>query len=85
MTGADLCRNLREHVDYSRTPIVLLTAFARDLDLDRLRNELSLTTIVSKPFSMDRLVRVAKLLAGFHSLGLNCNATAGKPASKTDD
>lgn len=62
-TGTDLIRGLRETDGYASTPIILLTARANELNLQQLRNDLSVL-VVSKPCSMARLLdMVSKCLA----------------------
>jgi two-component system phosphate regulon response regulator PhoB len=62
-TGADLIRTLRQTNDYAHTPIILLTAKARELNLPRLANSLSIL-VASKSCSISRLMgMVASCLA----------------------
>ncbi len=64
MKGADLCRCFREEERYEETPIVLVTAFTRDLDITQLRDEVGLSATYSKPFEMaELLTTISTLLA----------------------
>ena len=55
ITGADLCRRLRAENRYAKTPIIMVTGRNRDLDLDRLNNELGFAAILTKPFPLGLL------------------------------
>ena len=54
-SGTDFVKLLRESDGYLATPIILLTARADELNLQRIRDELSVL-VLSKPCSMARLV-----------------------------
>jgi two-component system alkaline phosphatase synthesis response regulator PhoP len=51
INGAELCHKMRGQTRWSETPIVLLTAKALELDLARLRKQLGVREVFSKPFS----------------------------------
>ena len=62
-SGTDFVRKLREIDSYVATPIIMLTARANELNLDHLRDELSVL-VVPKPCSMTCLLdKVSKCLA----------------------
>ena len=61
--GTDLIKQLRELDEYEHVPIIVLTARAEELNLDYLRNELSVL-VLSKSCTMKQLVQtVTKCLA----------------------
>lgn len=62
MTGAEFCRIIRRDSRYAETPIMLMTAYSRDLDFPRLREELNLAHLWSKPLSPSELVASIKTL-----------------------
>ena len=70
MTGVELCERLRQHADYIRTPLILLTAKGLELDMERLRAELRVATALPKPFSPIELVNTIE----------DCLAKAGEEA-----
>jgi len=64
MTGTELCRKLRQHPNYSHTPMVMLTAKGLELELPQLRDELQISATFSKPFSPSTVVnKIKELLA----------------------
>ena len=50
MTGIELIENLRQIEETADTPVIMLTARGFAIDEER-KNELSITTFLSKPFS----------------------------------
>ena len=50
MTGIELIENLRQIEDTAETPVIMLTARGFAIEEER-KNELSITTFLSKPFS----------------------------------
>ena len=61
--GTDFIKQLRELDEYEHVPIIVLTARAEELNLDYLRNELSVL-VLSKSCTMKQLVQtVTKCLA----------------------
>jgi DNA-binding response OmpR family regulator len=64
MTGFDLCRQIRQHEQLSKTPVIFLTA--RTAEPDRIRGfELGGDDYITKPFSPRELVaRVRTVLRG---------------------
>jgi CheY-like chemotaxis protein len=60
MTGIELCRELRKLEAYAECPIVLLTAKGLELELPRLREELGINAVFSKPFSPGAVVRAVE-------------------------
>ncbi len=66
-SGTDLVKKLREEEKYAKTPIILLTARAGELNKQHLREDLSVF-VVSKPCSTNHLVHiVTKCLAAARS------------------
>lgn len=60
MTGVELCRELRKLDAYAGCPIILLTAKGLELELPRLREELGINAVFSKPFSPGAVVRAVE-------------------------
>ncbi len=60
MTGTELCRELRKLPNYFDCPIILLTAKGLELELPRLREELGISGVFSKPFSPAAVVRAVE-------------------------
>lgn len=60
MTGIELCRELRKLEAYAACPIILLTAKGLELELPRLREELGINAVFSKPFSPGAVVRAVE-------------------------
>jgi CheY-like chemotaxis protein len=60
MTGIELCRELRKLDAYADCPIILLTAKGLELELPRLREELGINAVFSKPFSPGAVVRAVE-------------------------
>ena len=56
MNGEELCRQARQNTDNAGVPIFLVTAKALELESIRLQLELSITEIISKPFSTKQLL-----------------------------
>ena len=64
MMGTDLCRQLRQDRRYVSTPIILMTAYGRDLNLTSLEEELDISAVYAKPFSpCDLVSTIQELLA----------------------
>lgn len=57
MNGRELCLWMRQQAWCADTPVVLLTAKGLELDLARLREELRVVEVFSKPFSPRQLTR----------------------------
>lgn len=55
MTGIELCTRLRQLPEYAKTPIIMVTARELELDLQNLRDTLSIASIFSKPYSPARI------------------------------
>ena len=63
LTGIELCRRLRQLPQYATTPIIMVTARELELDLQNLRDELSISEIFSKPYSPAKIKdKVGQLL-----------------------
>ena len=60
MTGIELCRELRKLPAYIDCPIILLTAKGLELELPRLREELGISGVFSKPFSPAAVVKAVE-------------------------
>lgn len=61
MTGYELCRELRKHPRFEKTPAIVLTAMEQDID-PSLAGELGVVHFMTKPFSP------RELLANTHRL-----------------
>ncbi len=62
MTGIELCKELRSRDEYSRCPMVLLTAKGLELELPKLRDEIGIDATFAKPFSPSAVVNACKKL-----------------------
>jgi CheY-like chemotaxis protein len=60
MTGIELCSELRKLPEYMDCPIILLTAKGLELELPRLREELGISGVFSKPFSPAAVVKAVE-------------------------
>ena len=60
LTGVELCRELRKLPEYVDCPIILLTAKGLELELPRLREELGISGVFSKPFSPAAVVKAVE-------------------------
>ncbi len=60
LTGIELCRELRKLPAYFDCPIILLTAKGLELELPRLREELGISGVFSKPFSPAAIVKAVE-------------------------
>jgi two-component system, chemotaxis family, chemotaxis protein CheY len=56
MTGIQLCEHIREMPDHAHTPFILLTAKCMEIDVARLRQRLSMSAALPKPFSPSELL-----------------------------
>ena len=56
MDGEELCRHVRQDLRHADVPIIMITAKGFELDVVRLTEELSLSKILSKPFSPKEVV-----------------------------
>ncbi len=56
MTGIEFIENLRQIEDTAETPVIMLTARGFAIDEER-KSELSITTLLSKPFSPREVLR----------------------------
>ena len=54
--GPELCRQLRQDDRYAETPLMLMSALHKSLDLLSLQDELGLDAVFPKPFSVADLV-----------------------------
>jgi CheY-like chemotaxis protein len=57
MSGREFCQRLRGSEAGATLPVIMLTAKALELDRGRLRNELGIATVFTKPFSPTELVQ----------------------------
>ena len=64
VSGEELVRYLQQDTKYSRTPIIMLTAKALELDVTRLRDEFNVTAVIAKPFSPTDLVGMVEECLG---------------------
>ena len=67
MNGADLCRLLRADGRHNETPIIMMSAFCRDLHTDKLNEELRLSAFFAKPFSPAALLKKVEDLTECHA------------------
>ena len=57
LTGAELVQLLNSDQRFAGIPVLMLTAKALELDLNRLREEMGVTAVMAKPFGPTELVR----------------------------
>jgi two-component system response regulator AtoC len=60
LTGGELCERIRNDPRLAPLPVILLTAKGMELESARYLDDLSVSTIMSKPFSPKELVRVVE-------------------------
>lgn len=60
MTGKQLCQRIREEQRNSDVPVIMLTAKAFPADEQTMCSEVGVTSIMTKPFSPNGLVRVVR-------------------------
>lgn len=60
MCGTELCNHLRQLETYRRTPIVMVTSKAYELDLESLRKNFNVSEVFVKPFSPSKLIDTLK-------------------------
>lgn len=64
LTGIDLCHLLRQDRRYARTPIILVSSFCQELDLDLMRSRFYLSAIFEKPIAAAELARTVEECLG---------------------
>jgi CheY-like chemotaxis protein len=57
LTGVELCRLLRQDRRYANTPIILVTSYCEELDMDLIRARFFLSAIMEKPISAAKLTK----------------------------
>ena len=62
MTGLELCQRLRERAEYADVRIVMVTAREMELDIMRLKEQLQIEAVFSKPYSPNQLLDVVQEL-----------------------
>jgi CheY-like chemotaxis protein len=60
LSGSELCERLRQHQRWARTPIIMVTAKAYELDRDLLGDHLGISTVFVKPFSPSKVLRAVQ-------------------------
>ena len=60
LTGIDLCQLLRHDRRYSDTPIILVSSFCEELDLELLHSRYYLSAIFEKPVAAAELARTVE-------------------------
>jgi len=60
MTGCELCRHLRELNNYRETPVIMLTAKGMELEMPRLKEELGISAMFLKPFSLKEIIQAVE-------------------------
>jgi len=64
LTGVELCERVRQLSQYDSTPIIMVTARELELDGERLRTQLQINEVFSKPYSPAKVCQtVEQLLA----------------------
>jgi CheY-like chemotaxis protein len=64
MTGAELCRRMREVPRLAELPIILISAKRLELDVEQLCNDYGVRYVFSKPFSPRRLLSAVQAELG---------------------
>jgi CheY-like chemotaxis protein len=71
MNGSELCQKIRQDGRFAKLPIIMLTAKGLELEVDRLREELGVQDVVSKPFSPRELTKtIQNCVAGAYAAGV---------------
>lgn len=70
MTGYEVCRELRRHERFARTPAIVLTAMEQDID-PALAGELGVVRFMTKPFSPRELLENAQQLLATARAGIS--------------
>ena len=60
MTGGELCKRMRQDARFAQTPVILLTAKGIELNTAHFLGELSVSAIISKPFSPRELTETVQ-------------------------
>ena len=60
LDGLGLCRRLRSELSTHELPIILLTAKGFELDIEQMKSELRITSVVVKPFSPRELLALVQ-------------------------
>ncbi|MDG2220045.1 MAG: response regulator [Rubripirellula sp.] len=60
LTGSELCQRLRKTVRFAKTPILMVTGKAYELDQALLRTALGISAVFVKPFSPKNVLRTAQ-------------------------
>ena len=60
MNGEELCREIRALSAYQNTPVILCSAKGFEIDADRMKQELGISSLVYKPFSPDHVVELVR-------------------------
>jgi two-component system alkaline phosphatase synthesis response regulator PhoP len=70
MTGEEVCRSLRIDLPHLHLPVIFLSARGMELNVERMKEELGIETLLFKPFSPRELVEeVAKSLRTANKAG----------------
>jgi DNA-binding response OmpR family regulator len=62
--GEELCRHVRDALQLHDLPIIMCSAKGLELDTQRLREQLGVSRVIFKPFSMREIVSMASELVG---------------------
>ncbi len=57
LTGIELCRLLRQDRRYAHTPIILVTSYCEEFDMDLIRSRFYLSAILEKPIAAADLTK----------------------------
>jgi CheY-like chemotaxis protein len=60
MNGEDLCRQIRQRPEYHHTPVILCSAKGFEIDAERMKAELGITSVIYKPFSPDHVIQLVR-------------------------
>ena len=62
--GVELCQVMRQHPQFAKTPIIMLTASLANIDTTELRKRMSPIEFFQKPFFPADFLKVARTLCG---------------------
>lgn len=60
LTGIELCQLLRQDRDYANVPIILVSSFCRELQMDLVRTRFYLSAVCEKPVAFEELVHLVE-------------------------
>lgn len=58
--GSELCQRLRKMERFAKTPILMVTGKAYELDQEQLRKDMGISAVFVKPFSPTKILQAAR-------------------------